>query len=88
MMRLKENGINLQAEKCDMFKKEVVYQGRIVSEEGYRIEPNSTEALLKLREYMPKTVAKVRHLTGLLTYYRWYIENFSRTAKPIYTYSE
>ena len=34
LRRLKENGIKLKAEKCDMFKKEVVYLGRIVSEDG------------------------------------------------------
>ena len=33
---------------------------------------------------MPKTVSEVRHLTGLLGYYRRYIENFSRIAKPFY----
>ena len=84
LRRLKENGIKLKAEKCDMFKREVVYLGRIVSEEGYRVDPESTKALFKLRGYVPKTVGEVRHLTGLLGYYRRYIENFSRIAKPIY----
>ena len=84
LRRLKEKGIKLKAEKCDMFKREVVYLGRIVSEEGYRVDPESTKALLKLHNYVPKTVGEVRHLTGLLGYYRRYIENFSRIAKPIY----
>ena len=84
LRRLKENGIKLKAEKCDMFKREVVYLGRIVSEEGYRVDLESTKALFKLRGYVPKTVGEVWHLTGLLGYYRRYIENFSRTAKPIY----
>ena len=84
LRRLKENGIKLKAEKCDMFKREVVYLGRIVSEDGHRVDPESTKALLKLRGYVPKTVGEVRHLTGLLGYYRRYIENFSRIAKPIY----
>ena len=84
LRRLKENGIKLKAEQCDMFKREVVYLGRIVSEEGYRVDPESTKALFKLRGYVPKTVGKVQHLTGLLGFYRRYIENFSRIAKPIY----
>ena len=84
LKRLKEDGIKLKVEKCDLFKREVVYLGRIVSEEGYRVDPESTKALLKLCDYVPKTVCEVRHLTGLLGYYRRYIENFSRIAKPIY----
>ena len=84
LRRLKENGIELKAEKCDMFNREVVYLGRIVTEDGYRVDPKSTKALLKLRGYKPKPVGEVRHLTGLLGYYRRYMENFSRIAKPIY----
>ena len=61
-----------------------VYLGRIVSENGYRVDPESTKALLKLRGYVPKTVGEVRHLAGLLGYYRMYIEKFSRISKPIY----
>ena len=81
---MKEDDIKLKAEKCDLFKREVVYLGRIVSEEVNRVDPESTKALLKLCDYMPKTVCEVRHLTGLLGYYRRYIENISRIAKPIY----
>ena len=84
LRRLKENGIKLKAEKCHLFKKEVVYLGRIVSEEGYRIDPENIQPILKLKDAMPKTVGEVRQLTGLLGYYRRYIENFSRIAKPIY----
>jgi len=46
---------------------------------------------LKKREYdsilkywTPKTVGDVRHLVGLLGYYKRYIPDFSRIAKPIY----
>ena len=84
LKRLKEHGIKLKAEKCHLFKREVKYLGRIVSEEGYRIDPENIEPILKLKDAMPRTVGEVRQLTGLLGYYRRYIENFSRIAKPIY----
>ena len=35
LRRLKENGIKLKAKKCDLFKKEVKYLGRILSQESY-----------------------------------------------------
>ena len=84
LKRLKEDRIKLKAEKCDLFKKEVVYLGQIISEEGYRVDPESTKALLKLCHYKPKAVCEVCHLTGLLGHYRSYIKSFSRIAKPIY----
>ena len=84
LRRLKENGIKLKAKKCDLFKKEVKYLGRIVSQEGYRADPENIKPIVSLKERTPKTVGEVRQLMGLLGYYRRYIENFSRVAKPIY----
>ena len=54
------------------------YLGRIVSEEGYRISPENTKAMEELRTHEP------RGLLGLLGYYRRYVGNFSRIARPIY----
>ena len=81
---MKENGIKLKAKKCDLFKKEVKYLGGIVSQEGYRADPENIKPIVSLKERTPKTVGEVRQLMGLLGYYQRYIENFSRVAKPIY----
>ena len=84
LKRLKENGIKLKAKKCNLFKREEVYLGRIVSEEGYRINLENIKPILKLKDMIPRTVGEVRNFTELPGYYRSYIENFSRIAKPIY----
>ena len=81
---LKEKGIQLKAKKCELFKKEVTYLGRIISEEGHRIDPAGITPLIHLKDWTPKPVGDVRHLVGLLGYYRRYIPDFSRVAKPIY----
>ena len=65
-----------------MFKPEIKYLGKIISETGYKDDPINTEAIEKLRE-PPKTVGDLRKLLGFLGYYRQSIENFSRKAKPI-----
>ena len=78
LRRLLEHGGKLKPRKCKLFKKEVVFLGRVVSEEGYKLDPSSIKPVLL------KTINEVRKLTGFLNYYRRYIKNFSKIAKPIY----
>ena len=82
--RLKEYGVKLKPKKCTMFKREVVFLGRVVSAQGYKLDPSTMAPILRLKDTPPKTVNEVRKLMGFLNYYRRYIENFSRIAKPIY----
>ena len=84
LRRLKEHGVKLKPQKCNMFKREVCFLGRIVSERGYTMDPKGVEAVESLKNTRPTTIGEVRHLVGLLGYYRRYIPNFSRTAKPLY----
>ena len=55
-----------------------------MSEEGYKLDPSSIKPVLALKDSPPKTVNGVRKLMGFLNYYRRYVKNFSRIAKPIY----
>ena len=82
--RLKKYGVKLKPKKCTMFKREVVFLGRVVSAEGYKLDPSTMAPILRLKDTPPKNVIEVRKLMGFLNYYRRYIENFSRIAKPIY----
>lgn len=58
--------------------------GRVISEAGYKMNPKEVEAVQALRHETPATVREVRKLMGFLSYYRPYIPDFSRTAKPLY----
>ena len=44
----------------------------------------TTKPVMSLTESMPNTVGEVRKLTGLLSYYRRYIGDFAKIAKPLY----
>ena len=49
------------------------------------MDPADLEAVVSLKSKPPGTVGEVRHLLGLLGYYRkLYIADFSRRAKPLY----
>ena len=77
LRRLREHGVKLKPRKCKLFQREVRFLGRIVSEEGYRMDPASVKAVTELKESRPKTVGEVRQITGILSYYHRYIPNFA-----------
>ena len=81
---LREHGIKLKPRKCHFFKREVCSLGRIVSKQVHTMDPKGIDAVKSLKYTKPNTIGEVRHLVGLLSYYRRYILNFARTAKPLY----
>jgi len=84
LRRLKEKGVKLKLKKCEFFKKEVRYLGNLVSESGYCMDKADVSAVTALKDRSVNTVGDVRQLVGFLGYYRKYIPDFSRRAKPLY----
>ena len=84
LQRLRSHGVKLNPKKCRLFFNEVSYLGRVISQEGYKMDPKNAEAVMALKELKPKTLGEVRKLVGLLSVYRRFVPNFSRVAKPLY----
>ncbi|KAL0199247.1 hypothetical protein M9458_007787, partial [Cirrhinus mrigala] len=81
---LRQHGVKLRPTKCELFKQEVRYLGRLVSADGVRVDTKDLAAVRVLRDKTPQNVGEVRRLVGFLSYYRSYIQDFARLAKPIY----
>lgn len=84
LRRMRQHGIKLRPKKCELFKRQVRYIGRMVSGDGVQIDPKDLEAVIHLKEKEPQTVGEVRALLGFLGYYRSFIQDFSRQAKPLF----
>ena len=83
LLRLLSRGVKLRSAKCAFAKQEVRYLGRLISANGYRPDPEETEALEKFRE-PPQTIGELRSLLGFLGYYRTYVKGFASLVKPMY----
>ena len=79
--RLQEHNLKLKPSKCEFLKSEITYLGHIVSQEGIRTDPEKTEAIKSWP--IPRTVKDVRAFLGFTGYYRRFIRNYARIARPL-----
>ena len=84
LRKLKKHNVKIKARKCQLFKREVKYLGRLISADGYRVDPNNVAAVANQIKQPPKNLTELRRLLGLIGYFRKSIPNFSKTAAPLF----
>ncbi|GJR25238.1 putative reverse transcriptase domain-containing protein [Tanacetum coccineum] len=67
--------------KCEFLLQEVRFLGHVVNSEGIHVDPSKIEAVKNWKP--PKTPTEIRSFLGLTRYYRRFIINFSKIAKPL-----
>ena len=80
--KLSKAGLKLKPKKCHLMQKEISFLGHVVSKEGVRTDPAKVSAVKEMQR--PKTVTEVRSFVGLASYYRKFIQGFSKIAKPLF----
>ena len=78
--RLRKANLKLKISKCDFIKKRLNYLGHIISDEGISVDPDKDSVVENLRP--PENIREVRSFLGMTSYYRKYVPNFSKIAKP------
>ena len=77
----REHQLYAKFSKCEFWLKEVGFLGHVISGEGIVVDP--TKVVTVKNWEAPTTVGEIQSFLGLAGYYRRFIENFSRIAKPM-----
>ena len=81
LQKLREHKLYAKFSKCEFWITEVSFLGHILSHNGIFMHPSNIEDVVEW--VTPTTVKEVRGFLGLVGYYRRFVPDFSKIAKPL-----
>jgi hypothetical protein len=81
LQKLREHKLYAKRSKCEFWLNEVSFLGCVVSNGGIAVDPSKVKDVLNWKP--PIDVSEIRSFLGLTGYYRRFIEEFSKLAKPM-----
>ncbi|XP_021759127.1 uncharacterized protein LOC110724036 [Chenopodium quinoa] len=78
---LRKNKLYAKFSKCEFWLEKVAFSGHYISKEGVSVDPTKIKAVSEWPT--PKNVTYVRSFLGLAGYYRRFVKDFFRIARPM-----
>ena len=79
--RLRQHQLYAKFSKCEFWLEKVAFLGHVLTADGVAVDPAKIEAISEWKQ--PRNVTDIISFLGLAGYYRRFIENFSKIAKPM-----
>ena len=82
LSRLEKHDLYLRPEKCEFEKDEIEYLGLIIRAGMVSMDPNKVKAVTQW--HTPKSLKEVRSFVGFANFYRRFIKDFAKVARPLH----
>ena len=80
--KLEEADLNVKPSKCELFWRQLVYLGYVISSEGVATDESKIEAIKNWPT--PTNITEVRSFLGFMGYYHRFIPKFMQVAHPLH----
>jgi hypothetical protein len=78
--KLRSNQLEVKFSKCDFWLTEVAFLGHVIYAGGVSVDPSKVKDVLN---WVPPNALEIQSFLGLAGYYRRFIMDFSKIAKPM-----
>jgi len=82
LRRLEENNLFVKPEKCVWKVREIGFLGVIIGEDRVRMEKEKVQRVIEWP--VSKSVKDVQKFLGLANYYRQFVKDFAKIARPLH----
>jgi hypothetical protein len=81
LQRLHDRHLYAELSICELWLREIKFLGHTVSQDGISVDPEKVQEVMDWKP--PTIVRQIRSFLGLAGYYRRFIRDFSKIAKPM-----